>query len=240
MPASLRISNPFLKAYLEYVEDTESPRIFHVFSALSVLGACTGRRVYLPFGVEPIFPNLYILLVGPPAVRKSTAIKIAKRKVVELTNIRLAPDDTGGQPQGLLAAMESRDTDLKMEDDEIEMAMRALDLDAINGTKIRIDARDKHVLYALATEFGSFIGVKSLTMTRFLVKVYDGDEYQYRLKSEQRVLNESLLSILGATTPSDINECFPKAAMNQGFTSRIIFVFGDKRSDLYMTKLTGQ
>ena len=98
------LDNKFLKLYLTYVEETESPRIFHIWAALSCISACLGRRAKFPFGIGPIYANSYIALVGPPATRKSTVTSIATKLLKAATTIRFAPDDTGGQRQGIITA----------------------------------------------------------------------------------------------------------------------------------------
>src|SRR5690348_7180069 len=65
--------------YFEYVKETEPPIIFHRWSLIGALSAYLGRQCWLPFGTMRIFPNQYIMLVGNPGTRKSTAIKGAKR-----------------------------------------------------------------------------------------------------------------------------------------------------------------
>src|SRR6187402_2504281 len=67
--------------YFEYVKDTESPKVYHRWSIISAVATALGRRCWLPFGANRIFPNMYIMLVGNPGTRKSVAIK-GVRKVL--------------------------------------------------------------------------------------------------------------------------------------------------------------
>lgn len=224
----LKIANPFLQEYLRYVEDTESPRLYHIWSAISGIGASLGRRVYFPFGTGPIYPNEYVLLVGPPATRKSTAINLAGNLVRKATNIRIAPEDTAGKRQGLIAAMEDKSEEERTAED-IEFADAATFLANIADHKISIDLCDKHILYALASEFNIFIGQNSLEMINFLTKVYDGEDYTYKIKTQMSELKEPLMSILGGTTPTSIAEAFPSETIGQGLMSRIILVFGNQK-----------
>lgn len=224
----LKVTNEFLRTYLEYVEDTESPRLYHIWSAISGVGASLGRRVHFPFGTGPIFANEYILLVGPPATRKSTAINLAGNIVRRATNVRIAPEDTAGKRQGLIAAMEDK-SDEERTAEEIEFADTATFLEDIAKHQISIDIVDKHTLYALASEFSIFIGQNSLEMINFLTKVYDGEDYIYKLKTQTSILKDPLTSILGGTTPTSIADAFPNEAIGQGLMSRIILVFGDRK-----------
>ena len=98
--------SPFFQNYMSMVEDTESPRLYHLWASVSAIACSLGRSVHFPMGVAgDIYPNHYILLVGDPAARKSTAMKVASRLLKDCTSVRFAPSDTGGQRQGLIRAM---------------------------------------------------------------------------------------------------------------------------------------
>jgi len=92
-----------------------------------------------------------------------------------------------------------------------------------------VPVEDRHVLFAKATEFGSFIGQNSLDLTRFLIKVWDGEDYQYKLRNSKDVLHEPLLSLLGGTTPTDIASLLPPEAIGQGFMSRCVLVYAPNK-----------
>ena len=175
-----------------------------------------------------MYPNLYVLLVGPPGVRKSTGIKITANRLKKATGIRFAPDDTAGQRQGLITAM-SDDMELDPDVQALKNGSAGFELDDLLNLQIKVDIRDKHVMFASASEFSSFIGTNSREMVKFLNKVWDGEDYEYRLKSERKVLEAPLLSFIGGTTPTNLSEDLPTNAIGQGFTSRIIFVYANKR-----------
>lgn len=226
-------AHTFLKDYLDYVEDTEPPRIFHVFSAISGVGAALGRRCWLPFGIGEIFPNNYILLVGPPATRKSTAVGIIKSLLKEGTNIKFGPNDTAGQRQGVISAMagDIRNPDELKEDSALQQIMNNLQDPDLMGQISTIEGHpaDAHAIYICASEFASFIGVHSREMISFLTKMWDGEDHEYKLKNELVWLSTPLLSILGGTTPTLIAECLPTTAIGGGFTSRNLLVYANKK-----------
>lgn len=226
----LTITNPFLQAHLQYVHNTEPPILMHLWAAIGTAGACMGRHVWLHYNVSDLFANQYILLVGPPGTRKNTAIKYPVRLARNVTDIQFAPDDTAGQRQGLIAAMQEFDAVNEDDQDDLAAAIMSADMDALaNTTFSAVPAEDRRVLFAVATEFGSVIGQNNLDMTRFLLKMWDGEDYKYQLKSSFMVLNNPLLSILAGTTTSDLTSLLPQEAMGQGFMSRIILVHGAKK-----------
>ncbi len=69
----------WFKAYLDLVEPTtEAPDAFHLGAALTLAGAMIGRRVRTEYASDPLYANLYTVLIGPSgSSRKDTAIKRA-------------------------------------------------------------------------------------------------------------------------------------------------------------------
>lgn len=231
----------FLNQYLAMVEETESPRLFHVWAAIGAVSASLGRRCWFPFGPMVIFPNQYILIVGTPGTRKSTAASIMKRALRHSTGVRFAPGDTAGQRQGLVEAMKGSDVQ-KQFLDAVEVNFRD---DSLSGLTLDqfsqitdmpeseeaafIAKADKHHLSVVASEFSQFIGQNNHQMLDFLTQMWDGDDYQYKTKQGEVNLRNPLLNIIGCTTPSSIANSMPPAVVGQGFLSRMILVYGQRK-----------
>lgn len=234
MPPSdpkLEITHEFLQMYLEYVDHTESPKIMHLWSAIASASACMGRHVCLPFGIGDIYPNMYILLVGPPGCRKSQAMKYSCSLVAKHTKVRFAPDDTGGQRQGLIAALEGDvlDKDEAAAFEMLDTTSGVVDMTALGEVEMTTHAIDAHQIYAWASEFGTFMGEGNATMSRLLIKIWDGEDYTYKLKASEQVLSEPLMTLIGGTTAADIAKILPNEAIGQGFMSRFILVHAPKK-----------
>lgn len=227
------VDNEFLQKYLEYVEQTESPKLMHIWSAISAASACMGKHVHLPFGIGNIYPNIFVLLVGPPGTRKSQSIKYASKLIKSATGVRFAPDDTGGQRQGLIAAIEG-DMQLDDAEQELEIMANAAAINSLtdigNISVSTVNGSDTHHIFACASEFGTFMGEGNVNMTRFLNKVWDGEDYYYKLKNTQKVLKDPLMTIIGGTTTSDIARILPAESIGQGFMSRWILVFAPQKA----------
>jgi hypothetical protein len=54
--------------------------------------------------------------------------------------------------------------------------------------------------------------------------MWDGEDYTYKLKNDEQVLLDPLMTLIGGTTATDIATLIPPEAMGQGFMSRIILV----------------
>ncbi len=87
-------SGDFLSSYLAYASDTEVPAVFHRWAAITSVGAYLGRRYYFHHGHFTIFPNMYTMLVGTSGTRKSTAIKLFKKLLVQAGYDTIAADKT--------------------------------------------------------------------------------------------------------------------------------------------------
>lgn len=235
----------FLETYLQYVHNTESPKLLHIWAALSAVSACLGRRCWFESGT-PIWPNMYIVFSGLPGGRKSSAIDFAVKLVKQVTNMRFAPDDTGGQRQGLIRAMtnmgEGEKAETKAQYDELMAEYNRINAPEtfaeMNGQtsavvdkmkKVKFDVRDPHTMYIASGELKSFIGENNSQMLTFLLRMWDGGSYKYELRNVEYEIENGLLGILGATTPSELALMIPPSAMGSGFTSRIIFVYAGQR-----------
>jgi hypothetical protein len=64
----------WLGAYLEFSQDSEVPLGWHFWCGVAVLGAACRGNLYVDRNTFYITPNLYMIMVGPTAAHKSTAI----------------------------------------------------------------------------------------------------------------------------------------------------------------------
>jgi len=63
-------------------EATDAPAVYHRWGAYSAISAALGRRLAIQTGAHPVYPNLYVLLLGQSSImRKSTAIALSRRVV---------------------------------------------------------------------------------------------------------------------------------------------------------------
>lgn len=204
--------------YFEYTADTESPVIYHRWSLLTSLSAALGRNVWLPFGPGRIFPNQYVILVGSPGVRKSSAIKMAKNVLAKSGFRSFAADKT--RQEKFLEDL-AMDDQLKEESDD---GLALLDLD--------LDEKVAKEVFVVADEFNLFMGQNNLDFMTILGSLWDWDSeeipFRYRLKNSKSVnIWQPTLSILGGNTPVGMLEAFPPAALGQGFMSRLLLIYSD-------------
>ena len=86
-PYDRRAGN-WLNAYLEYTKESESPDNYHIWAGLSAIASVVRRNIWLDQGLYVLFPNMYVLFVGPPArTAKSTAMWLARQLVRQVPNL---------------------------------------------------------------------------------------------------------------------------------------------------------
>lgn len=240
---SLEFNSPYLNQYLQMVEETESPRVFHLWNAIGIAAAAMGRRCFFEFGPAKIYPNHYILCVGTPATRKSSSLSVAKKLLQKSTGVQLAPDDTAGQRQGLIRAMMQNSSRPQMyvdgmkmidNDDTLNSGLSLQQLamatdEAPSDEQYEVDKADSQHLLATSDEFSTFVGENSATLLDFLTRCWDGTSYIYQTKESQTVLKSPLLNIIGCTTPVSLARSMPKAVAGQGLLSRMILVYGSRK-----------
>lgn len=203
--------------YFHYVRETESPIIFHRWSLIAALGAWMGRAAYLPFGSGRIFPNQYIMLVGNPGARKSTAIKGVKKIISAAGYTSFAAEKT---------SKEKFLMDLQGEPDEggEQPVINLFGGDSAGGIP-------REVLIA-ADEFNEFTGSGNTEFLSLLGTLWDWDDpsipYKSRLKNSKSVeVYQPTVNILAGNTHSGFAEAFPVQILGQGFMSRLILVHAE-------------
>jgi len=72
--SKLHTTTDFLTLYLHAQGETEAPRVWHLWSGISLLAAAAQNRIYLmsPDG-RMLYPNLYIMLIGGSGEGKGTS-----------------------------------------------------------------------------------------------------------------------------------------------------------------------
>lgn len=220
------------KLYLDYVKETEPPIIFHRWSFIAAFSAWLGRRMYIPFGDSRLFPTSYIMLVGEPGTRKSTAIKRATRVLEKAGYDTFSPNATTKEKFLMDLAANSWDGDdpsvgfgdkRRKADEEIDVIKVLGLLGSVGGEQ------DPHEVFVAADEFNNFMGSGNLDFQSTLGELWDWDNidrpYRRRLKNSKEVkIWQPTVTVLGGNTPQQFAACFPLESIGQGFMSRLILV----------------
>lgn len=230
------LSNRFVKNWLKYCGGSESPFLFNLWSGLTTVSACLGRRSFLEVGRFRYVPNMYVMLIGPPAVRKSSAGSIGKKLLDKYTDIKFGPTDTAGKKQGLIASYvrnyTTEEEDAILDSSILEEAANNAEQAIQNAFAVSRVSKSKkkpkapQELYIFADELTDFIGLNQIEMIGMLTSLYyPQDKYEYTLAKSVSYLYKPCLTLLGCTTPTSLAAHLPPASIGQGFTSRTIMVY---------------
>jgi hypothetical protein len=219
--------------YFQYAKDTEPPIIYHRWSLITSVSAFLGRQFWFPFGTTRIFPNMYVMLIGNPGTRKSTAIKMARRVIAGAGYDKFAAERTTKEKFLL---------DLEGAPDEQPSYGRNAGAKATNSADVLrnlrlTDSEDAHdgiprEVFITADEFNEFAGTGNLDFLSTLGALWDWDDesatYKQRFKNSKSIsIFQPTITLLGGNTHSSFKLAFPEQAIGQGFLSRLILVHSE-------------
>ncbi len=203
----------WLDSFMLLTENSEPPLLFRKWTAISAIASALQRKVRVELGLSLTFyPNLYIVLVGPSATGKGTAMKYASDIIEQVPSIRLSAQATS--LQALIRRM--KETNLT-------------DIDLATG-----DQQYHSSLTIFSTEFTVFLGYHNKELISALCEWYDCHErwsYETIARKKEEVIGV-WVNILAGTTPDAIQSSLPIESIGGGLTSRIIFVYEEKREKL--------
>jgi len=203
----------WIEGYMQFVEKTESAKVFHKWVAISMIAAVLRKKVRLSLGRLNVYPNMYIVLVAEPGVaRKSQAINYGTKFLDKIPEIFTTADSI--TREALLQDLEASAIDEQMPDGK-----------AFRHASISI----------ISKEFEAFLGQKAenTKMLVLLTDLFDAQEvpWRYRTKSSgNSTVPNVYINLLGATTPESLASSLPPSAIGGGLTSRILFIYAARGS----------
>lgn len=205
--ASGRKLASWIDGFVSHTDNLESPEIFRRWAAITTIAAVLEQKVWLHTSSE-LYPNLYSCVIGHPGTGKTRTIRIARRYAMELNEFHLAP--TSMTAASLIDSLvEAKRHIIRLPDEPLEY----------NSMLIAAD------------ELGTFMSKYDDEMVGVLSSFYDPDPYGHnrRGKEIKIKIKKPQLSMLCGSTPSNLLKFMPEGAWDQGFTSRILFIFSDER-----------
>lgn len=218
-------------SYFEYVAGTEPPAVFHRWALVGCIGALLGRQMWFPFGSSRLFANQYIMFVGDPGTRKSTAIKKASGLIG-----KAGFDKFGAQKTSMEKFLLDLQEDGVEADEQVGFKKGAEGINVLAGLNLKLDTgvvdESPREMFIAADEFNNFLGSGNISFQSLLGELWDWDEptrcYKQRLKNSKSVsIYQPTISILAGNTPSSFADCFPLASIGQGFMSRLILIYAE-------------
>ena len=223
-----RMAGDWLTSFMEYTAGTESPRFFYWWAGVTTIAGALQRQVYFRRGIlETIYPNFYVVLVGPPGGRKGAPVDISGR-FLRSAGVNILHGTT--TPEGLMFQLYSSKQPLRKVEkkEELTDAAKKLFVPECIGF---LQAKE------LSSLFSSRNYVENLII--FLTDVWDcHDDWDYTTKGGGKTpINNIYINLLGASTPVSLAKCFKEDSFGGGFMGRTIFIYQDTFTKVPPSKL---
>lgn len=187
-----------------FTSGSEVPDNYHFWSGIFALSAIVNRQVWISMGQYTLYPNLYVVLLGPPGNGKSLAMDTAQTLVEDIGGINFSGD--AQTKESLVRYLR-------------DVCPRVLDLGPDGLQTITPIAM-------FATELSHLLGPNSGHMIDFLTTIYTKDKrYVTRTKNKgDDVIERPFVGLIACTTQDWITTYLKSDIIGGGFTRRVIFV----------------
>lgn len=212
----LSVSN-LIDDFVTLTNGSAAPAIYRRWIAISTVAACLGRHVwtYLNSDDPPVRPNLYTLLVGPPASGKSIQMP-TMRDILHDLDMFTGDDDTTAA--SLICCM---------------AALSEVNQGDQNNTNTMLKNEDKKPSYTEDTivlnEFSTFLKANDDIMVAFLANIWDCDrQYSKSTKTQgSDLIKAPCLNLIAGVTPDTLGVLFGGSTLGQGLPSRCIMIYSN-------------
>jgi hypothetical protein len=183
----------------------------HFFSGAVAVAGALRRKVWIEQYAFQWYPNLYVLLVAPPAiVSKSTTADLAIKLLRKVPGIQFGPDAITWQ--ALVTSFAASAESFQVGDQWIKMS----------------------AITSCATELGNLLDPRDRQLVTNLITLYDARELFEKVTkmSGNDVVENAWFNLIACTTPSWIQENVPEGMIGGGLSSRILYVYAERKEKL--------
>lgn len=200
----------WIEGFLSYTSHITSPELFRKWAAIYTLGAAIERKVWIRTSSGVLYPNLYVVLVGPPGVGKTEVTWRCRDLLTSLGELHLAPSSV----------------------------TKASLIDALNNANrhlIRPNETPAAIVFnslqVVSNELGVLLPGYENEFMNTLTDLYDCKYYAEtrRTRDLSIEIKAPQLSIMAACTPSYLNAVMPEGAWDQGFISRTFLIYNGEQ-----------
>lgn len=203
-------SNSFIGEYMRSLDTLETPLAYDFWTAAWVVSTIVGRRTQVARPRIPVFLNLFAILIGESGLaRKGASIASATQLVKMMANTNMTRHigviDSRITPTSITRYL----TELSQEYGYAQLAFSAAELAASIGKDQRVGS-----------------------VPILLTDLYDCPDDRLLRPSFSKVdvqLRNIYVSFLGASTSSWLRSAVSADIVEGGFTSRCLFILGNKR-----------
>jgi len=200
----------WLASFMEYTSGTEAPRIMHFWCGVSTIAGALRRKVWLDFKRFKWTPTFYIIFVAPPGIiSKTTTMDLGMDLLKQVPGIKFGPDVVTWQ--ALVGKFAEVQEAFQYGEEWLPMSPLTL----------------------ASGELGNLINPQDRDMINFYITMWDGKSSFEKVTkgSGNDTISAPWINMIGCTTPHWIADNMPSATVGGGFTSRCVFVYGDKKEN---------
>ncbi len=193
-----RLLPDWIDAYMVYTAQSRAPDEYHLWTALSCIAGAIQRKAFFDMEYFLLFPNLYIILVGPPGrCKKSTAMRIGRSMLAKVPTANFSTDSITRERliQDLTQALKDGHSSMTSYNSEFASLLTSSGMDMVVFLTDIYDSPDE---WSHKTKMGGTNKIKA-----------------------------PYLNLEGATTPDWIASSLPLDTVGIGLTARILFVYQD-------------
>lgn len=193
-----RAFDDWLLSYLIYTSTSPSPEIYHKWAAISAIASVLQRKVFFKINQYICYPNHYIILTGPPGMKKSSTIRVARDVLEKVPGVNLSNDSITREK--LILNMSQ-----KMQDGMSALTVHSSEFGS----------------------FFSSSGMEMMMFLIDIYDSQTDWTHDTKMGGKNRI-QAPFLNLLAGTTPDWIAKGLPVDTNGVGLTSRSLFVFSSQ------------
>lgn len=198
----------WIDGFVEYSSELPAPIEFRKWGAIATLAGALERRVFIKTATGLLYPNMFLMLVAPPAVGKSVIINEVNNFWKSAGVLHIAPKSA--TKEGFLDFLADSASTLN------------------TGAKV---FEVYHAALVPASEFGNFVPQHDTAWLNVLNELYDcTDDFttQTRGKGVLKIKN-TCMTMLSGSQPQFLADLLPETAFGMGFTSRLLMIYAGQK-----------
>ena len=211
------LKKPFHESFIDCVNPhTDIPENFIIWSALSLVGAALKNSVYFQIGTYTLYPNMFIVLVGPPGVGKGASMNILEQMIIDT------------KPNQVVNTLSDRITAERI----IERISDGWSTAPQLKNRQLVLSKNDHNCLLFSSEIRVLLGASDW-MLEFLEEAWSKTTYEYQTKNKGNVAIDNMCcSLLAASVPDFLRNVNREAHMviTGGFSSRCLFIYAENPS----------
>jgi len=212
----------WVDAFYEHTEILSSPPLFRRWAGIVTIAGALERKVWIKTKRGELYPNLYVLLIGPPGVGKT----VLTNRIYELWS------ELEGQHLAATSVSKASMID-ELRDAERRIIKPNSNPSVISFNSTKISSNELAVL--IPSYENDFMNT--------LTDIYDCHYFSERKRTKELhfIIDNPQINMVAGTTPSYLSSLLPDGAWDQGFLSRTMLVysgdsvmhdlFGDEQRD---------